>query len=317
MADETQSVTQQATAVLEAPQPAAEPTATPVQPTESVDTTPVDPLASLDELAKTETEADPNAAFEQFKDNPRFQEMVATEQIVQKAMQDSPYITEPAHVTNAVADATVLWGIIDGKVPAPTLLEAVKETNPAAFARMIPELAKYIQEQTGQPVVANAAGKEPSAVNDPAMQKLTEIEKRIAQREQQEQQAVLQKRVDAAGAKLQENVSKLVKDKWAPGTESRFMEAIQKGFAGKDEQLIQQIERGDYRGVERVVKKALSDEIKYVQSVNKWLIERKKTTLAAIPKQVAGGAPPSPAGAPKQEFDPRKLTEAAVAALQG
>lgn len=326
------SVTQQAAAALSAPDPAPvaaappnpDPAAplTPAPPTNDPappDAPPMDPLAALDDLAKAETDADPNAALEQLKDNPRVQELLALDSMVQKAMQSSPYIQEPANIENAVADATVLWGIIDGKVPASALLDAVKETNPAAFAQMVPQLVEYLQKQTGQPIAANAAGKspDPSAVNDPAMKELQEIKAKFAQREQQEAQVAMQKRVDAAGQKLQSKVAELVKDKWAPGMESGFMQAVQQAFAGKDEQLIAQIERGDYRGVERAVRSALSAKIKEVQAVNKWLIARKQTTLAAIPKQAAGGAPAAPASAPKNEFDPKKLTAEAVAALQG
>lgn len=290
-------------------------------------TAPTDDVnAELDSLLAQESAADPNAALEQLKDNPRVQELLGLETAVAQAMQDSQYVTEPAHLANAVADASALWSIMDGKASAVALLETMRTSAPAVFQKAIPELADYIQKVTGQPIARNAAGGEappdPATIADPAMREIAELKSYLhqqrqveAQRQQSEQESVFAQRFTQAGEKLNGRLGELLKDKWIPEAAPRFMSRIADAFAGKEAQLVEQIERGDYRAVDRVVKKAQTDELQYVRDVNKWLIERKRANLSVVPRQPAGGAPPVMPGEKIDFSDPKELTKAAVRAL--
>jgi hypothetical protein len=159
----------------------------------------------------------PNASLEALKDDPRVIELLAQEEqfkAYQEAFQDLPYqVSNPEEAKQQLTDAGMLYDIVSGKRPASDLLKVMAENNhwtPEQKQAVFSDLAKFIGEQTGQPVVAAAAGKQ--QFTDPIQQELADIKGKLTAREQAEANAEQQKEQTRVNTAFESQIAELCKD---------------------------------------------------------------------------------------------------------
>jgi hypothetical protein len=245
--------------------------------------------------AAVDTGADP---LEALKDNPRVMELVANETLVKGLLTKSEYIKDPAHIEAAIVDADVLWKISEGKADPSMILEAMRNNpanTPEQFQGVIAKLRTYIEELTGQPVAAAAAGIDP---NDPAAKKLAEIEgklteseKREKTRQQAEENTKQVARITATKTQLTANLSKSLEGTWLEGEGDYFFSLVGSKLAGKEMNVVEAAEKGDFKMVEKAIREARNEEAVRFQARVARMKALKTKNNATVPKQAAGGSP--------------------------
>jgi hypothetical protein len=291
-----------------APGTTTEPNAT--TPAGDAPVTAVDDLAAVlgDDLKPPAAAViDPNAdPLETFKDHPRVQQLLQAESTVANLLTKSEYIKEAAHIEAAITDADVLWQITDGKQDPGVLLEAVKANKPEIYPQVIQQLKTYIERVTGQPIAAAAAGQVDPANMTPEQKRIAAIEKELNERkaadakaEEQANLAAFNKRVETARNTVTAKVTELIKDSWLDGEGETpyLMSLLANKLAGKEQQLIDAVEKGDFKLIEAALKQVRSDEAKRFEARSKRIAAMKGKKVATIPVQASGGSPAS-SGAP-------------------
>ncbi len=278
-----------------------------------------DDLAPL--TPETPQGADP---LEALKDNPRVQELLQHETTVKNLLTKSEYIKEAAHIENAIADADVLWKIIEGKEHPKAIFEALKQTNPAAFQNVLAQIRQYVEQETGQPIAAAAAG-QPTAALTPEQQRLAVVEKELTDRKNAETQAAFTKRVESTKTAVLTKINDSLKGTSFEGEGEYFLSLIGAKMAQKagmqraTQDMVDAVEKNDFKLLEKTLREARNEEAVRIKARIDRMVAAKKSKAATIPTQVAGGAPPAPADpeAVQVEMDPEKRRAAMVAQLRG
>lgn len=257
-----------------------------------------DPVAAATEppAAAAAVVADP---LEALKDNPRVMELVAAETSLKGLLTKSEYVKEVAHIGEAIADAEVLWQIMDGKADVGSILDAAKSQSPQAFPKILDSLRAYLLKETGVPVAAAAAGVPDPATMTPEQRDIYELKKKLSDRETADKQAEDNRKLNERKAQITTTktaivtkITELLKDTVFEGEADRFF-AMTGPIIGQDKvnQLIEAAGKGDFKLIEMAIKKAQSAESVRLKTIIGRLVEMQKKKGATIPKQGTGGAP--------------------------
>jgi hypothetical protein len=208
-----------------------------------------------------------------------------------------------------LTDAQHLYDIMHGKVPASVLLDVMMnnpEWKPEQKTAILQELADYIGKKTGKPVAAAAAGQD--GLKDPVQARLDALEAERAREKQAIENEKFNKRVEAAKGTALTKLGELLKGSWLEGEGDYIFSAIGARLAGKEQQAIEAIERGDFKFLEKALREVRTDEAKRFKARMDRMIEQKKKKAGAIPAQVAAGTPAagSQPEEAKPELDPEK-----------
>lgn len=251
----------------------------------------------------------PNASLEALKDDPRVIELLAAEEqfkAFQEVLEGLPYaVTNPEEAKQQFSDAGMLYDIVSGKRPASDLLKVMTENNhwtPEQKQAVFGDLAKFIGEQTGQPVVAAAAGK--PQFTDPVMQKLAAIEERQkaedAARDNAKQQAE-QARVNTA---FEGQIAELCKD--FPDDAKFYGSRVAAKIAGNTA-IIAQVAKGNFAQVRKLFTEERNADVERFKRWSDGLLTKKLDDKNKLPTQPNGGVVPQ--GTQPLKFKTQKEAE--------
>jgi hypothetical protein len=239
---------------------------------------------------------DPNDPLAAVKDVPRFQELVKAEETIKGLLTKSEYVKEAAHIEAAIADAEVLWQIVDGKADVSAILDAAKTQSPQAFPKLLESLRAYVAKETGVPIAAAAAGQVDPANMTPEQKELAAIRKTLADREAIDKKrdddvkrAAFVKRVETVKTDVMAKIPELLKDTVFDGETEHFFALAGNLLRPQEMQLIEAVEKKDFKLIESAVKRVRSQEAVRFSERVKRAIELQKKKSATIPKQATGG----------------------------
>ena len=256
--------------------------------------------------------ADPLAGLQ---DNPRVKELIAAETTVKETMALSPdYIKNPAHIQDAVRDADVLWKISDGKLPVTVILDAAKVQSPQSFPKILADLKAFVEKETGTTITPAAA-----ANLTPEQQQIAALQKRLDDQDAATKNQAQVRRIAAAKPLVTAKIDELLKDSAFEGDGAYFLTLAGNLLRGKETQLVDAVEKGDYKLLETTIKQVRTAEARLLDARIKRLqalYEKKRTT---VPNQAAGGASANNGGAPNVApiNDKSERIKAAAAMLRG
>jgi hypothetical protein len=255
------------------PTPVAnDPTPTPTP--ESVDPGDIDALLAAEITEETPAQPSPDDPFAAVKDNPQFQELSQAAESF-KAVMEAAGAPDVKTLQAQIGDAHALYSVVDGKANAGQLMEQLSVYGPEVQQRVAQELASWLTEKG---FIQGGAPK------DPALVEIENIKAALAQQKEVEQQQALTRRVDGAKSLVHGEIGKFLEAKGLKGQEARFLQLIGPQFAGKEMQLVEAAEKGDFKLVSKALQTAYNNEVKYMQSWFKALKERKQTKQDGIPK---------------------------------
>jgi hypothetical protein len=263
-------------------------------------TTAPDPAKPTIDPAAAAPAIDPNAdPLEAIKDTPRVKELVAHEAAVKDAMSASPeWIKEPGHLKAAVQDAAVLWDITTGKAKVDSILIAAKQNSPEQYPQILADMKAYLEKE-GIAVAAPAAV-DPANMT-PEQKRIAALEKEAADRRTADARAADERKVTEFNTRvantkktiLDTKLPELLKDSVFEGEGEHFLGLVGKQLMPKTKELIEAVEKGDFKMLETAVKIARSAEAKRFSERMTRAIALQKKKLATIPRQPAAGSPPA------------------------
>lgn len=214
----------------------------------------------------------------------------------QEIMQ-SAGVESPEQLKGTVADAMVLYDVLDGKQKASALLEAVKATQPPeVFRAILADLKTYLQEHEPGGAPPKAAGEGKSEVPNPLEQKLTDLETRFQTREQREEQGrVYQKRMDTVVIPFQKRVEELGKKEGLDEEDVAAYAAAVSAAIGQDRAALGRLESGKFGDVDRFFTEHHNKQLWLLKKYSDRVTTQKTAAQNAAPRIPAGGAPPAPA----------------------
>lgn len=221
---------------------------------------------------------DPNDPFAAVKDNPQFMEMSQAAESF-KAVMAAAGAPNVENLQAQIGDAHTLYGVVQGKIPAGQLLDNLSVYGPEVQKRVAEECLSWLQSK------GLVQGATPE---DPALAAVRQMEEKLAAREQADQQAALNKRVEGAKSLVHGEIGKFLESKGLKGFEAKFLSMIGPQFAGKEMSLVEAAEKGDFKTVQKALQSAYNNEVKYMSAWFKALKERKQAKADKIPN-IAGG----------------------------
>ena len=234
---------------------------------------PNDPLAALtadiDKLA-AEDAVDPNAP------DPQAAQPVPAE--FEAALTISPFVRDAATVQQAVRAADEVWKVATGELPARTLIEGIKDANPAQYRAIIEDLIPYIEGVTG----TKFGGKAGDPV-DPVAQLRAEIEQGKQQEQQQREQAVYQQQVGQASKVALGKVSEMLKGTFAEGNEAYFLAQCASRVNMPEQQMVRELLAGNTKPLEAALKAVRRDEVTRLKAYNENLIKSRRALAGSVP----------------------------------
>jgi hypothetical protein len=268
--------------------------------------------------------ADPLAdPLEALKDNPRVQELLQHETTVKGLLTKSEYIKEAAHIEDAIADADVLWKIIDGKEHPKAILEALKVSNPQAHPAVLQQLREYIEQETGQPLAAPPAGQPATQPLTPDQQRLAAVEKELNLRKEAEASAAFNRRIETTKTAVTSRINDQLKGTWLEGEGEYVLELIGAKLAQKvgvdraTRDMVDAAEKSDFKLLEKTLREIRNEEAQRLDARIKRLNAMKQKKAATIPVQASGNVPASNEPTPPAAItDDEKRKEAMLKAYR-
>lgn len=201
------------------------------------------------------------------------------------ALAMSDYVKSPEQLQIAVSAADEVWKVAAGQLPARTLIEGFKSTNPQQYQAIVQDLTSYIEEVTGKKF-----GDGPALPPDPNQARLDAIEQRFAQEETIRQQQAWNQQVAVARTKANEFLSSKVKGTFAEGEEGYLLAQIGNKAGIPEQQMVQMLLKGDTAQLEAAYKAVVKDESARLQRYNQNLIKKHRTLSSAVPAVKGGSA---------------------------
>ncbi len=209
---------------------------------------------------------------------------------VSRLVQTSEYVKDAAQLENAVRAAEQLWDVSAGKVPAHSLLDGIRTTNPQQFETVMREsIIPYVEMVTGMKLGAQAAAADPVAEMRAELEQL----KQRPQIEAQQRQA--QERVQRAESASRTAVEAFIKSGsgiFEGATDDALNAlALQLPKLGINPQaMMQQVLEGRTELLEKAYKSAEKAEMLRVKARTDRLIARAKALKSAVPASKGNAA---------------------------
>jgi hypothetical protein len=232
------------------------------------------------------------------------------------ALEISPFVTSPEGVQQAVRAADEVWKVATGQLPARTMLENFKTTNPQQYQAIVQDLSSYIQETTGQSLTGAAspldglktshpqvfsaiqqfvkqnAGVDIGGEADPRDERLSAIERTFAAEQEARQVAAWNEKVATARTKAIDLLSSKTKGTFAEGQETYLLQLCGAKSGIPEQQMIDMILQGKTEKLEAAYQSVVKEEVARLKTYNANLIKRHRTLASAVP---AAGAQASKA----------------------
>lgn len=313
MADETAVL--ETPVATETPSSTATVTETPAASTEvpTATTTPDqnDPLAALQAamdagLGVDDPAVDPNAVVDP--------NAAAIPEQFQQALQISEFVKSPETVQQAVRAADEVWKVATGAIPARTMLEGFKSTNPQQYEAIVADLKDYLgasanpaaanplaELQTANPAAFKQiadfyraqTGKDLGGAQDPNQARLDALEARYAKDEQDRQTAQFQQQQQVAHTKGVEFITSKLKGTFAEGQEAFMLPLIAQKL-GDPNAAMQEILSGKTGSLEKALAAVKKDLAPVIKAFNANLVKQHNALKNTTP-----ATKNAPAGAPK------------------
>lgn len=291
------------------PAPAADPAA-PV----SIDVPtpdPNDPLAALQAamdagLGVDDPAPDPNAVVDP--------NAAAIPEQFQQALQISEFVKSPETVQQAVRAADEVWKVATGAIPARTMLEGFKNSNPQQYEAIVADLKDYLgasanpaaanplaELQTANPAAFKQiadfykaqTGKDLGGSQDPNQARLDALEARYAKDEQDRQTAQFQQQQQVAHTKGVEFITSKLKGTFAEGQEAFMLPLIAQKL-GDPNAAMQEILSGKTGSLEKALAAVKKELAPVIKAFNANLVKQHNALKNTTP-----ATKNAPAGAPK------------------
>lgn len=264
------------------PVPSADPTPVSTDPAPAVDPTPTDPndpMSALEAAMAAELSEDPAPVDPAAPVDP-----VAVPDAFRQALSISEFVKGPEHVEQAVRAADEVWRVATGQIPARTMLEGFKETNPQQYQAILQDLTGYIEQVTGK-----SFGAAPETPPDPRDARLSAIEQRFQQEEQQRQTAQFNQQITRAREVGMNFLTEKAKGTFVEGQEQYIWNQIGAKADVTPEQMTQMLLTGKTEKLEAAFKAVQKDEATRLKAYNANLIKKHRTLGGAVP--AVKGAP--------------------------
>jgi hypothetical protein len=228
------------------------------------------------------------------------------------ALEVSPFVTTPEGVTQAVQAADELWRVAAGELPARTMLEGFRQTNPQQYEAIVKDLAAYIAETTGvdpaqgargeqesplaglakshpaiftavQDFVKKNAGVDLAGTPDPREARLSAMEQQFAAEQQARETQQWNQRVEAARGKAIEFLSAKTKGTFAEGHEAYLLMQCGSRAGIPEAQMIDMILSGKTQRLESAYKAVVKEEVARLKAYNGNLIKGHRALANGVP----------------------------------
>lgn len=275
---------------------------------EVADPNAVDPAADPAIDPAVDPNAPPALTDEQLQADPKFQELSQFRDEVQPIF-DKYGIPDSKEAELQLADASILYDIAKGNGSAAQLMETFlqvwpKESVDKAAQDLIGWLSQKGYLKAGE-------GTAPKEAANPALDKVTSIERRLNERDQQDLQAKETERRTKVFSSFETKVLEFAKGKNIdPEDAKQYVVQIASEIKG-NQAVIGRIEKGNFVDVQKMFDTLHNAEMKRFNNFQqKQLAEQRRK--AGNPRVSSGGAPPAPAAQQRANFADRDARLAAA-----
>jgi hypothetical protein len=202
----------------------------------------------------------------------------------------SPYIQDEQTLQNAIQRQGQVEAVLQGQAPAASLFEPMRQQNPEQWASLMNGVADYLQNVTGMKLVdPSQTGGQPLT---PEQQRIQQLEQQQQSWQQQQQQERQQRVVNQAQKQLSDKLPELTKGRFIDGESPDWiMQQLSYKLAGKENQVISAITKGDYTMVQKAIAQISHEERIMFNSRGKRIASQRNALKAAVPKTAGKGTP--------------------------
>jgi hypothetical protein len=201
----------------------------------------------------------------------------------------SPYIQDEQTLQNAIARQGQVEAVLQGQAPASSLFEPMRQQNPEQWTSLMNGVAEYLQQVTGMKLMDPSQGGQQLT---PEQQRIQQLEQQQSSWQQQQKQERQQQVVNQAQKQLTEKLPELTKGRFIEGEKPEWiMQQLSYRLAGKENQVIAAITKGDYTLVQKAIAQMSHDERIMFNSRGKRIAGQRTALKAAVPKTGSKGSP--------------------------
>lgn len=252
---------------------------------------PNDPMTALEAAMAAELGDDPPPVDPAAPVDP-----VAVPDAFKQALTISEFVKGPEHMEQAVRAADEVWKVATGQIPARTMLEGFKDTNPQQYQAIVQDLTQYIEQVTGK-----SFGGTPETPPDPRDARLSAIEQRFQADEQARQTQAFNQQIGKAREAGMNFLTEKAKGTFLEGSEQYVWQQIGAKADVTPQQMTEMLLTGKTQKLEAAFKAVQKDEATRLKAYNANLIKRHRTLANGVPAS-KGGAPQGNRNA-NSEFD--------------
>lgn len=221
---------------------------------------------------------------------------------LQQYLSMNPNVNSPELLAGAVADAGLMWDVIKGTQQPSALFETLRANNPQAWQNVMNGVGAYIEQTTGMKLVDPAQLGQGAQQLTPEQQRIQQLEQSMQREQQQREQFALTQRVNAAQRQMVDFTAQALKGSFLEGDEAFTLQMVGQKLAGKEQDVIDALQRGDTSMLDKAIKQVRHEERIRFNRYGKRLVEQRNALKNALPKADGSGAPPD-ARTGKPDFD--------------
>ena len=166
---------------------------------------------------------------------------------------------------------------------------------------MMADTVEYASQVTGKPIAQNAA---PDAAETPESQRIARIESALTEQRQAQENAAFQQRVATVKEQaFMPAVKKALEGTFLVNDQPFVVQQLGQKFAGKEMELISQLERGDTTKLDAAIKGLQKEWRDRFNGWAKQIVTQRKTLASTLPKVNGDGSSQRGEKAAPAEFD--------------
>jgi hypothetical protein len=222
----------------------------------------------------------------------------------------SEYVKDAQQLTGAVTLADEVLKVQNGQAPITGLLENFRAQNGPAFEKaFFDSLVPYIEALSGKKLLdPNAA--QTNEPKSPEQTRIDALEAQFSQRQQAEQQQIVQQQTRQANQVLTQTAEAALKGTWLEGKAADYVPQLAAHMGMSEQEAVKQLLGGNTAIVGKAVKAMMAQKEVEGRAYAKFKIAESKTLKSGLPASQ---------GNPRTgEKDPAKMSRAEqIAYLQG
>lgn len=200
----------------------------------------------------------------------------------------SPYIQDEQTLQNAIHRQGQVEAVLQGQAPASALFEGMRQENPQQWTSLMNGIAEYVQNITGLKLMDPAQSGQQQLT--PEQQRIAQLEKQQTDWQTQQQQERQQQVVNQAQKQLMEKLPELTKGRFIEGENPQWlMQQLGYRLAGKENQVVSAIAKGDYTMVQKAVAQIAHEERIRFNQAGKRIAQLRNALKTAVPKTSSKG----------------------------